>query len=72
MSRKKPAHFGSLEMRVLGIIETEHPLAVREVMLHLGDQGRDLAYTTVMTICVRLFDKGLLTRKKSGNATSTS
>lgn len=32
------------------------------------DQCRDIAYTTVMTTVSRLYDKGLLDRKKMGSA----
>jgi predicted transcriptional regulator len=64
---KKPSqHFGSLEMKVIGLIEAEHPASVRQVLEGLTEQGSDLAYTTVMTICMRLWKKNLLTRKKVG------
>ncbi len=39
----------------------------REVLELLGDK-RHLAYTTVMTILVRLWQKGLLERRKDGRA----
>jgi predicted transcriptional regulator len=32
------------------------------------DTERELAYTTVMTILVRLFDKGVVTRERRGRA----
>ena len=39
--------------------------AVRDV-LNVLQEGRDIAYTTVMTTVKRLFDKGLLDRRKDG------
>jgi predicted transcriptional regulator len=39
--------------------------AVRDV-LDVLEEGRDIAYTTVMTTVKRLFDKGLLDREKDG------
>jgi predicted transcriptional regulator len=42
-------------------------LTPREVLILLTPQ-RDLAYTTVMTILVRLWRKGLLERRKDGRA----
>lgn len=38
------------------------PAQVRDAL------GGDLAYTTVMTVMARLFDRGLLARKRSGRA----
>lgn len=43
---------------------TSRPLSVREVRDRLADRGRELAYNTVMTVLVRLSDKGLLERNK--------
>ena len=43
------------------------PQSVGEVLDALNDSSdRRLAYTTVMTILVRLHDKGLVTREKDG------
>ncbi len=39
---------------------------VREVWQELRHQGKRLAYTTVMTVMVRLHDKGVLRRVKEG------
>ena len=41
-------------------------LTVRSVHEHLLAEGDDLAYTTVMTIMVRLAAKGLLSREGKG------
>lgn len=58
---------GPLEMRVFGLLERDVPMAVSEVKRKLDAQGPELAYTTVMTVLVRLHEKGLATRRKDGN-----
>ena len=58
--------FGELEGQVLAALwAADRPLVPAEV---LGAVGGDLAYTTVMTILVRLHDKGLIERNKLGRA----
>lgn len=58
--------FGELEAKVLGALwAARAPLVPAEVHAALGE---DLAYTTVMTILVRLHDKGLITRERAGRA----
>lgn len=57
---------GPLEMQVLGLLDREDALTVAEVKTRLGEAGADLAYTTVMTVLVRLCEKGLARRKKDG------
>ena len=51
-------------MRVLWDI---HEGAVQDVSAHL-DTGKNLAYTTVMTVLGRLVEKGFLAREKRGRA----
>lgn len=59
---------GELEARVLQIMWTGGGwLNTREVRDVLAGE-RELAYTTVMTILGRLWDKGLLERRKDGRA----
>lgn len=59
---------GELEARVLEILwDAAGWLNTREV-LEVLTVKRPLAYTTVMTILVRLWDKGLLERRKDGRA----
>lgn len=59
---------GELEAQVLELLWAEgQPLTPREVHLRLCRQ-RPLAYTTVTTILVRLWRKGLLVRERSGRA----
>jgi len=64
--RKLPS--GELENRVLEVLwaaaEPLTPGAVHEVVA----ADRALAYTTVMTILTRLWEKGELTRRKEGRA----
>jgi len=59
---------GELEARVLDVLwNTDEALTPREVHTALTSD-RDLAYTTVMTILVRLWHKGLLHREPRGRA----
>lgn len=66
-------------MRSLGALETEvmrhlwessQAVSVREVMQALNDNkpGKNLAYTTVMTVMENLHRKGFLQREKHGRA----
>jgi predicted transcriptional regulator len=56
---------GELEAGVMAVLwTTNRPLPVREVRDRLAARGRDLAYNTVMTVLVRLSEKGLLERNK--------
>jgi BlaI family transcriptional regulator, penicillinase repressor len=57
---------GPLEMKVLGLLDAGEPLAVAAVQQRLARAGDDLAYTTVMTVLVRLQEKGVVTRRKEG------
>jgi len=59
-------------MRVLGLLDGREPQSVTEIQRRLNrGSGKDgpsrsseLAYTTVMTVLKRLYDKGLVTRQK--------
>lgn len=53
-------------MRVLWARPSQY-VPVREVLQRLGEE---LAYTTVMTVMARLYDKGLLRRQREGRAWS--
>lgn len=57
---------GPLEMDVLGLLDGADPASVKDVAAKLRAKGKKLAYTTVMTILVRLHEKGLVTRAKDG------
>jgi predicted transcriptional regulator len=58
---------GSLEAKIMRVA-WQHPdefMPVREMLGQLDDA---LAYTTVMTVMNRLFEKGLLRRRREGRA----
>lgn len=60
--------FGELEAAIMDALwRSDRPLAVREVRESM-DYGRDVAYTTVMTVTNILYHKRLLDREKSGRA----
>jgi predicted transcriptional regulator len=66
--RKKRLPMGALEDAVMDVLWTDSSwMTPGEVHAHLASQ-RDLAYTTVTTVMVRLFDKGRLERRKDGRA----
>lgn len=56
---------GPLETEVMSRFWRRGPATVREVVDELT-KDRDLAYTTVMTVMVRLERKGLLKRERTG------
>lgn len=59
---------GSLESNVMEIVWLKNTeVSVRDIFETLIGT-REIAYTTVMTIMGRLAEKGLLTRRKEGNA----
>ena len=59
---------GSAELEVLRTLWDRGPSTVREVLAHLSDRGRTLAYTTVLTFLSRLENKGFVSSNKSGLA----
>jgi predicted transcriptional regulator len=62
--RRRPR--GTLEQEVLAVLMgAAGPLTSAQVREELGD---DLAYTTVMTVLGRLYDKGEVTRTRAGRA----
>lgn len=61
------AILGPLERRVMTRLWADGAQSVREVTERLNAEGvRALAYTTVMTILVRLYKKGFLVRTEEG------
>ena len=56
---------GPLETEIMSRFWRRGPATVREVVDELT-KDRDLAYTTVMTVMVRLERKGLLRRERTG------
>ena len=59
---------GDAELEVLAVLWDEGPTAVRQVMNRLHEQGRRVAYTTVLTVLTRLEQKGLVRSDKSDMA----
>lgn len=59
---------GELEKQVLDVLwAAEGPVTPRQVHDQMG-KSRKLAYTTTMTILVRLYKKGLVEREPAGRA----
>ncbi len=64
MAERRP--MGALEAEVLDVLwRADGPVTPADVRTAMGT---DLAYTTVMTILVRLWEKGLTERTKQGRA----
>lgn len=59
---------GELELAVMEIVWAREPVTVRDVLTVLQEGGRNLAYTTVMTVMRRLTEKGWLDAVKQGRA----
>lgn len=55
---------GSLETEVLSSLRDLHEAPARDVRASLERRGVRVAYTTVATILSRLFDKGLVRRRR--------
>jgi len=66
MTRPASKHPTELELEILKIVWREPRVPVRHVREALAG-GRDLAYTSVMTIMNIMVDKGYLKRTKEGN-----
>jgi predicted transcriptional regulator len=62
-SRPEEWFLGSLQTRVLATLSRRGPSTVREVADSLRDQ---YAYTTVMTVLGKLYEKGLVGREQRG------
>lgn len=62
------AILGELEQQVMEVLwQQDRPASVRQVHEQL-DTGRELAYTTVMTVLDRLAKKSLTLRQRDGRA----
>jgi predicted transcriptional regulator len=59
---------GDAELEVLKALWELGQAPVREVMNHLHEAGRRVAYTTVLTVLTRLEQKGFVASDKSGVA----
>ena len=58
---------GDLEHDIMAVLWDRGKATVRQVHQQLGN-GREIAYTTVMTVMSRLGTKGLLAKSRIGNA----
>ena len=58
-------YLGELQAQIMEVAWSRPSVTVREAVDLLG-AGRDLAYTTVMTVMSRLADQGLLSRERVG------
>jgi BlaI family penicillinase repressor len=71
MARPTSRHPTELELQILKILwACGTPCSVRQVQQLLRDQGKDLAYTSVITMLNIMTRKRYLTRKKDRNATA--
>jgi predicted transcriptional regulator len=61
---KNLLEIGPLEMEVLGLLNADGERSVGDIQAALKKSGRELAYTTVMTVLVRLHNKGMVQRRK--------
>ncbi len=59
---------GAAELEVLKVLWEQGAVTVRDVLAHLHQRGRRLAYTTVQTLLSRLEQKHFVTSNKSGLA----
>lgn len=56
---------GNAELEVLKTLWDKGPATVRQVLKHLHDGGRHVAYTTAQTLLTRLEQKGFVKSDKS-------
>jgi predicted transcriptional regulator len=68
VKRPKKLGMGELEAKVMDVLWSAGSwLTPADVHRQLS-RRRSLAYTTVMTVLVRLYDKGVVTRRRDGRA----
>lgn len=58
---------GDLEADIMELLWLKSPSSVRDIHENLAGE-RTIAYTTVMTVMVRLAEKGVLKREQNGRA----
>jgi predicted transcriptional regulator len=56
-------NFGELEQEILHILRSGEKKTVKDVHSILGDQNK---YNTIMTVMVRLANKGIIARERNG------
>ncbi len=64
----RQVELGEAELSVLRALWDRGPSTVREVLAHLHDRGKHVAYTTVQTLLTRLETKRFAASDKSGLA----
>lgn len=62
---RREYELGEAELAVLRVLWDHGPLTVRDVMDHLHERGRKVAYTTVLTFLSRLEQKGFVVSDKA-------
>jgi len=62
---QKQYELGDAELGILKVLWDHGPATVREVLTHLHEAGRRVAYTTVQTLLTRLENKGHVRSDKS-------
>ncbi|MDZ4828950.1 MAG: BlaI/MecI/CopY family transcriptional regulator [Phycisphaerae bacterium] len=65
---KREVDLGDAELAVLRVLWDFGPQTVREVMEHLHERGRRVAYTTVLTFLTRLEQKGVARSDRNDQA----
>jgi len=68
MAVRQQYDLGSSELEVLKVLWDEAPCTVRDVLNHLHERGRRVAYTTVQTLLSRLEQKNYVRSDKTGLA----
>lgn len=69
MARRCSEHPTQLELEILKVLWDHSPLSARDVRDRLKEQsGRDLAYSSVITMLNIMVRKGYLARRKDGKA----
>ena len=64
----RESDLGTAELEVLKALWERRRATVRQVLTQLHEQGRRVAYTTVLTVLTRLEQKGVVKSDKSGMA----
>lgn len=67
-SRDIAESLSELERYAFLAVREAGQVQVQDVLRQLGEEGRVLAYTTVMTVLGRLWEKGFLVRRRVGKA----
>ena len=65
---RKHVELGEGELAMMRVLWDFGPLTVRDVMTHLHERGKTVAYTTVMTFLTRLEQKNVVASDKRDTA----